>query len=139
MPAYDECYLDSMFQKTRYLFELIGRNCDDVFGMITNYMNSEYRKNMNFGNPLFLNKTPKQILGSLGVEIKKNSDISEAVDEFILAWIADIYTYLQWKYNIASSDIVKAIKPKELYSKYYPLHETSIENGTSKLKELYEL
>lgn len=32
MSAYDECYLDSMVQKIRYLFKLIARNCEDVFG-----------------------------------------------------------------------------------------------------------
>ena len=137
MPAYDECYLDSMFQKTRYLFKLIARNCDDVFGMISNYMNGDYRKRMDVGNPLFLNKTPKQILGSLGVGINNEDDISENIDEFILVWIADIYTYIQWKYDIASSDIVQIITPEDLYEKYYPLHETSVENGAEKLKELY--
>ena len=28
--AYDECYLDMMFQKTRFLFKLIARNRLDV-------------------------------------------------------------------------------------------------------------
>ena len=37
-PAYDECYLDMMIQKGRYLFKLIGRNCGDVFCIITEYM-----------------------------------------------------------------------------------------------------
>ena len=29
MPAYDECYLDSMITKTRYLFKLFGSFFDD--------------------------------------------------------------------------------------------------------------
>lgn len=28
MLAYDECYLNSMIQKTRYLFKLIARNAE---------------------------------------------------------------------------------------------------------------
>lgn len=62
---------------------------------------------------------------------------SETVDEFILEWMADIYTYLQWKYSMLSSDIIRSIKPEELYEKYHPLHETSIENGVEKLRRIY--
>lgn len=137
MPAYDECYLESMIQKTRYLFKLIARNCDDVFQVITNYMNGEYRNYMDMGNPLYLNKTPKQILRSLGVHIIEYEQISEKYDEFILEWLADVYTYLQWKYDIKSCEIIAKIKPDELYLKYYPLHEASLENGVEKLKKLY--
>lgn len=137
MPAYDDCYLDSMFQKGRYLFKLIGRNSDNAFELIEQYMNSDYRGYMDDGNPLYLNKTPKQILGHLHVEIHNPDGISENYDEFILEWMADIYTYMQWKYNLKSTEIVKKIAPQELYAKYYPLHETSIENGVEKLKEIY--
>ena len=42
--AYDECYLDMMFQKTRFLFKLIARNRLDVFSVITDYMRGLYRK-----------------------------------------------------------------------------------------------
>lgn len=137
MPAYDECYLESMIQKSRYLFKLIARNCDDVFIVITDYMNSEYRRYMDMGNPLYLNKTPKQILGSMKICIKEYEQISEKYDEFILEWLADIYTFMQWKYNLKSCEIVEKIKPDELYLKYYPLHEASLENGAEKLKRLY--
>lgn len=135
--AYDEAYLDNMIQKTRYLFKLIARNCQDVFGTITDYMNCEYRKYMDMGNPLYLNKTPKQILGSLHISIDLVKDISETYDEFVLEWMADIYTYLQWKYDIPSSEIINRIKAEELYKKYDPLHEASIENGVEKLKNIY--
>lgn len=137
MSAYDECYLESMIQKTRYLFKLIARNCEDAFLIITNYMNGSYRSYMDMGNPLYLNKTPKQILGSLGICIKEYEQISEKYDEFILEWMADVYTFMQWKYDLKSCEIVAKIKAEELYSKYYPLHETSLENGVEKLKNLY--
>lgn len=133
MPAYDESYLDSMIIKTRYLFKLIGRNCDDPFSAITNYMKSDYRKYMDMGNPMYLNKTPKQIMGELNIHIQNECDISEKYDEFILEWMADIYVYMQWKYNLSSAEIVEKTAPESLYQKYYPLHETSVENGVRKL------
>ena len=40
--------------------------------------------------------------------------------------MADIYTYMQWRYNVPSGELVKKLEPEELYSKYYPLHETCL-------------
>lgn len=139
MPAYDEVYLDSMLKKHRYLFKLIGRNCEDTFSVISRYLCCEYRKRMDEGNPLYLNKTPKQILGEMGIRIDSALQISEKYDEFILAWMADIYTYMQWKYSIPSEKIAEKILPEDLYKKYYPLHEASIENAVDKLKQIYSL
>lgn len=137
--AYDECYINSMILKVRYLFKLLARNKTDVFGAIQDYMRSDYRKYMDQGNPLYLNKTPKQIMSSIGILANMDLDISEEHDEFILEWMADIYTYMQWKYKIPSEEIVEKIKPEELYQKFSPLHEMSVENGVDKLKEIYWL
>ena len=133
MSAYDESYLDGMIQKTRYLFRLIGRNCENPFSVIKDYMNGEYRACMDRGNPLYMNKTPKQILGNMNIGLKEDNELSEEYDEFILDWMADIYTYMQWKYEMSSKEIVERIEPDELYRKYYPLHEASIESGVRKL------
>ena len=140
MPAYDECYLDSMMKKPRYLFKLIGRYCEHkAFEVINQYLCCEYRKRMDEGNPLYLNKPPKQILGEMGIKVGMISEISEIYDEFILEWMADVYTYMQWKYNIASREIEEKIKSEELYKKYYPLHEASIDNAVDKLKKIYKI
>lgn len=61
-PAYDRIYLDSMRTKIKYLFKLIARNCSDAFDMIKRYMEGEYRRYMDTGNPLYLNKSPRQKL-----------------------------------------------------------------------------
>ncbi len=137
--AYDECYYESMIQKNRYLFKLIARNEEEPFEVIETYMKSDYRKAMDLGNPLYLNKTPKQILGSLGIKINSDAAISERYDEFILEWMADIYTYMQWKYNLMSEKIVDKIKPEDLYKKFLPLHEASLENGAEKLRKIYNI
>lgn len=137
--AYDEVYLDAMLQKIRYLFKLIARNMENPFPGITAYMNSTYRMYMDMGNPLYLNKTPKQILGSMGLPNRTDLDISEQYDEVILAWIADVYTYLQWKYNLSSKKIVEKIEPEKLYEMFSPLHETSLSNAVDKVKQIYGL
>ncbi len=132
-PAYDIIYLDSMKTKIRYLFKLIARNCQEVFAVITQYMECEYREYMDMGNPLYLNKTPKQILGKMGWSIDPEAGISRDYDEFVLEWMADIYTCMQWKYGIPSKELVNKIRPEELYGLYDPLHEASLENGMDKL------
>lgn len=137
--AYDECYLDMMFQKTRFLFKLIARNRLDVFSVITDYMRGLYRKYMDMGNPLYLNKTPKQILGDLGYRVDMNADLSLDYDEMILEWMADIYVYMQWRYKLWSARIVETVKPETLYKMYYPLHEASIANGCEKLMKRYQI
>ena len=87
MPAYDVAYLDSMIKKHRYLFKLIGRNCEgNAFAVIDRYLRGEYRKRMDEGNPLYLNKTPKQILGDMGIRIQPDLEISDRYDEFILVF-----------------------------------------------------
>ena len=137
IPAYDESYLDSMMQKTRYLFRIIARNSQQAFDVITDYMISDYREYMDMGNPLYLNKTPKQILSSIGFDADFNAEISDLYDEFIFDWMADIYTLLQWQYGLWSKDIVKRIPPGILYKKYIPLHEASLDNGIRKLYDIY--
>lgn len=134
--AYDISYYDGMTEKVRYLFKLIARNTKNPFPVIEKYMNSEYRKNMDSGNPLFLNKTPKQILEYIGIEVQNQFDIKEEYDEAILVWMADVYTYLQWSDNLRSEDIVDKIPPEELYRKYSPLHEAPLSNCVKKLKEI---
>lgn len=67
--AYDPSYLDSMKLSGKYLFKLIARNCPDCFDTIHRYMKSDYRKYMDMGNPLYLCKTPKQILSNAVVKI----------------------------------------------------------------------
>lgn len=137
--AYDEVYLDGMMQMTRYLFKLIARNTEDPFAVISEYMRSDYRKYMDMGNPLYLNKTPKQILGNMGIKVENTFEISETYDEFILAWMADVYIYLQWKYNLPSEEIVGKVELEQLYHKYSPLHEVSLPNCVEKLVKIYQL
>ena len=138
-PAYDSGYLNSAKLSGRYLFKLIARNCSDCFGIIYKYMKSDYRRYMDMGNPLYLCKTPKQIMGNMGITVDLNAEISNTYDEFILEWMSDCYITLQWKYRLWSSEIIDIVKPEKLYKQYYPLHETSLTNAVTKIYEIYQL
>ena len=82
-PAYDSGYLNSAKLSGRYLFKLIARNCSDCFDIIYKYMKSDYRKYMDMGNPLYLCKTPKQILGNMGISVNLNAEISDKKNFYI--------------------------------------------------------
>ena len=137
--AYDPSYLDSMKLSGRYLFKLIARNCPDCFDTIRRYMKSDYRKYMDMGNPLYLCKTPKQILGNMGITINAKAEISDTYDEFILEWMSDCYVTLQWRYRLLSSEMIDMVKLEKLYKQYYPLHETSLSNAVVKIYNIYHL
>ena len=76
-------------------------------------------------------------MGSLGISFSKPTEDSEEDDEFIPGWIADILSYFPSEHNISSKEIVRRIKPEDLYSKYHPMHETSVKNGVEKLMKIY--
>ena len=135
----DMCYNELRKQFIIFQRKLVTNYNELCHCRITAYMNCAYRKYMDTGNPLYLNKTPKQILSELGVRADTKKNISEQYDEFIFEWMADIYTYMQWKYNLSSREIAEKIGQEELYAKYYPLHEASVENGVDKLRKIYQI
>ena len=59
----------------------------------------------------------------LGVSIQSGHETDEKYDEFILEWMADIYVYMQWEYDLSSSEIVAKLTPEKLYKQYYPLQK----------------
>ena len=79
-------------------------------------MKSDYRRYMDMGNPLYLCKTPKQIMGNMGITVDLNAEISNTYDEFILEWMSDCYITLQWKYRLWSSEIIDIVKPENYIS-----------------------
>ena len=133
MAAYDKVYLDSIYKIHEYLFHLFMESEFDYFDCIRKYLHSNGRKLMDMGNPLALNETPKRLFGKIqnqNIQIGSN----EIIDPIISNWVADIYVYLQWSRNIPSAFLCDRIDPKRLYSMYYPLHETSIEQAGRKLE-----
>ena len=148
-PAYDSGYLNSAKLSGRYLFKLIARNCSDCFGIIYKYMKSDYRRYMDMGNPLYLCKTPKQIMGNMGITVDLNADTRIHTNvKHVLIYIGDgkvVHAPRTGKdveikdVPNKSSVIVDIVKPENLYKQYYPLHETSLTNAVTKIYEIYHL
>ena len=67
-----------------------------------------------WGIPCIYVKTPKQIMGNMGITVNLNAEISNTYDEFILEWMSDCYITLQWKYRLWSSEIIDIVKPEKI-------------------------
>lgn len=137
MSAYEQEYLNSVKKVTRFLFHQFMYHGYDYFACVKEYMrSSEIRKKMDDGNWSALNKGVKQLYNSINyVGIPQGKNIY--MDEIMSDWLADVYVYLQWKYNISSSQIIERLPPENLMLDYDPLHETNLSNACDKLFKRY--
>ena len=107
----------------------------DIYEQIDSYMQtSEIRKRMDEGNWSALMKGWIQVYNSVDLS---NCHAGEKTDLIMLHWLADIYTYWQWKYNSSSKEMNTRCNTKTLSQLYYPLHETSIQNACEKLQHKF--
>lgn len=134
--SFDYLYLEPLIKLTRYVFILWNNSGKDTFEAIDEYLtNSIIRQKMDKGFTPFLNKGSKQVFNS--INLAKCKDNQNPVNESIVYWLADIYTTLQWKYNIPSSFICDKIPSKTLAELYNPLHEMSINRACNRLYNQY--
>lgn len=137
MPAYDEDYLDQNRKITEFLFSELMKSGHDFFQAVYEYMTtSDIRRKMDEGNWSALNKGINQIMHSFDLD-RIPSGRNDYMDETISAWMADIYVYLQWKYDLYSSVIVQRMPPEKLAGLFNPLHEASIRSGAEKIYNHY--
>lgn len=135
--AYNKDYLEGTMNLIRLVFIQMNEiNTLNIFDEIDAYMRtSEVRKRMDEGNWSALMKGWKQVYNSIDFAECKDDNVKS--DDIMLHWIADIYTYWQWKYNLSSREISKRCSASLLSELYYPLHETSLDNATDKLQKRF--
>ena len=114
----------------RYRTGLDGSLPQRLFGR-----NHDVRKRMDEGNWSALMKGWKQVYNS--VDFSECKEDNEKSDDIMLHWLADIYTYWQWRYNLSSKEISARCDARLLSQLYYPLHETSIQNACEKLQKRF--
>lgn len=131
--AYDKEYLIGTMNLIRLVFIQMNEINDlNIYNQIDAYMRtSDVRKKMDEGNWSALMKGWKQVYNSVDFSICKADN--EKSDDAMLHWLADIYTYWQWRYSLSSKDISEKCNAEMLSKLYYPLHETSIQNACEKL------
>lgn len=139
--AYDKAYLEGVCNVTKTAFSCLVESNYDFFDAVDAYMQtSEIRQKMDAGNWSALMKGHKQLLNSIDyANCKPNIENEDKIDMIMYRWIADIYVYLQWMYNLPSKAISLRVNARELYRIFTPLHETSIKNACEKIFNKYKL
>lgn len=134
--AFREEYLIPLMNLIRLVFVQMNRINDlDIYKQIDAYMRTScVRAGMDSGLWKDLNKGWKQVYNSVDMS---DIEIGEKTDDIMLHWIADIYTYWQWKYCESSKEISIRCNAKQLSQLYYPLHETSIPTACEKLQNRF--
>lgn len=129
-------YLIPLMNLIRLVFVQMNRiNELDIFEQIDAYMRtSDVRSGMDRGLWKELNKGWKQVYNSVdfsGIEPGEKSD------DIMLHWLADVYTYWQWRYCLSSKEIRLRCNAKLLSKLYYPLHEAAIPVACEKLQNRF--
>ena len=97
-------------------------------------------------NPKYLNMSYKQLIECIpyddGFNWRETKPIKDehegdTYNKYIMEWVGTILTYFQWAYNIDFHDWLKYFSVKDIYYKYYHLHECSYIVTVQKLKEMY--
>lgn len=129
-------YVFTLMNLIRLVFIKFNENNPyDIFALIDSYMQrNEARHGMDVGNPKYLNMGWKQVYNRTPMDDLPEGD---KLDDIMLHWMADIYTYWQWAYNLSSKEISKRCPAKELYRRYNPFHEAGITTVCRKLTEIY--
>ena len=135
--AYHKDYLVGTMNLIRLVFIQMNEiNEWNIYDQIDAYMRtSDVRKRMDEGNWSALMKGWKQVYNS--VDFSECKEDNEKSDDIMLHWLADIYTYWQWRYNLSSKEISERCDARLLSQLYYPLHETSIQNACEKLQKRF--
>ena len=134
--AYTKEYLVPTMDLVRLVFIQMNESNDlDIWQQIDAYMRtSNIRIGMDQGLQGALDTGWKQIYNSVDMT---GINAGEKTDDIMLHWIADIYTYWQWRYCVTSKEISEKCDAKMLSKLYYPLHEASIQCACRKLQKRF--
>ena len=123
----------------RYFFEYCDKYCKELFGtnvdkvkLLTEFMNSQFRRKMEPGHPRFLSQSAKDLLIQW-IEVDYGNDLSDfsigrkkneyRTNQFY--WIGWMYAYIHYKTGLSSKSIVSRLPIEEMLSHYYLGHEIS--------------
>lgn len=142
--SYPKIYLEDFSKSIGYTFYLIAEKsneCDVVRTLDFFLSSSVFQEIYNRANPMYLNKSPKQLIECIsyddGFEWYNTKPTGEEIDKYIMEWVGTLLAHFQWEYKIDFKDWLKYFSVRDIYNMYYPLHEASYQVASSKLMENY--
>ena len=140
--SYDKWWLSKDMENMGFLFEYCDKYCHELYGvnidkirLLTTFMKSKFRRDMELGHPKLLSQSAKDSLIQW-INVDYNDDLSEfsnkgnksvyANNQFY--WIGWIYAYLHFKTGLSSKTIVSRLPIETMIKHYYLGHEMSKES-----------
>jgi len=135
--AYIREYLPYVQQSFYYMLYLAEeeKRYDPVSVLQAFMKTSEKADYISRGNPRGLNATGKQLYNS--IDFTKCRPYAKERSLDVLHWLARVYPYFQFRYDIPFSDIADNMRADEVVKLYNPFHEASVSNACAKLKERF--
>lgn len=152
MKCYDEWWLDTDMNRMGYLFEYCDKYCNEILGidrnkinkvkLLTAFMKSRFRKEMEQGHPKFLSQASYDSIKQW-ISVDYNNDISQFLQESNnkkfeqnqLYWIGWIYAYIHFVSKLSSKEIIKRLPIKTMLQHYALCHEISKESYYKRIED----
>ena len=144
MRSYDKWWLPKDMENMGFLFEYCDKYCQELYDvkidkikLLTAFMKSRFRRQMELGHPRLLSQSAKDSLmqwidvdynGNLSEFMKDESEEEKYEYEYNqFYWVGWIYAYLHYRTGLSSKTIVSRLPIEKMLSHYYLGHEMSKE------------
>ena len=132
-----------------YLFEYCDKYCRELYGvnidkikLLTAFMNSDFRREMEQGHPKFLSQSARDSLmqwisadyGNNLEEFETHIDQDE-YRENQFYWVGWIYAYIHYRTRRSSRRIVSRLPIEQMLNNYYFGHEMSKETYFARIED----
>lgn len=121
MNFFRDCYSEEIIDTQGVLFEMISCEDIDFCKFITDYMNSNVRKQIDRRNPILCNYLAPELIEELKKEMtfKKGNGF-----DFMLAnWVGEFYARLQDYSGVSSKAIIKRFPAESILRRCGGLHD----------------
>lgn len=138
MEAYSDLYVAEISRTQGYVFYNIREALPgvDEKSFIEAYMHSHTRRMLDTASPRFA-AMPSLELIDWFIENEQNGEYIRGLEwgGFLPQWVGQIYARYQWKYNIASSDLINDLPLSEMERVFPALHQAGWNVAVEKIHD----
>ena len=134
---YSEAYLQEVVETQGKFFERLQDepNPVDSADMITAYMNSDTRRQLDEGHAYYLTLDADALKRVFLEESKYVPKPGEPLRGFLPNWIGRFYAYAQWQWGVTSRELVGRIPVANLCAVYPGAHDLDLKLAVEKFRK----
>lgn len=121
MHKFRDCYSEEIIDTQGRLFELMSCEDIDFCAFITDYMNSNIRKQIDRRNPILCNYLAPDLLKEFKKECKLKK--GKGFDFMLANWVGEFYATLQDYSGVSSRVIIKRFPAESILRRCGGLHD----------------